>query len=78
MKKSIYSRRNDALLALLRQVREEAGLYQAEVAARLSKPQSFISKCERGERRLDLVELESVCEAIGISLQDFVKRYCEM
>jgi transcriptional regulator with XRE-family HTH domain len=44
-------------LARLRAAREQAGLTQAEVAKRLRRPQSFVSKCEAGERRVDVVEL---------------------
>lgn len=43
--------------ATARQAREDAKLTQAEVARRLSRPQSFVSKCESGERRVDFVEL---------------------
>ncbi len=45
------------MLAGLRQAREEAGLSQAEVAAHFGRPQSFVSKCESGERRIDPTEL---------------------
>lgn len=62
------------LLALLRQVRMETGLTQEEVARRLERPQSFVSKYETGERRLDILELREVCQAMGVSLPEFVKR----
>jgi transcriptional regulator with XRE-family HTH domain len=68
-------RRRKVLLALLRQVRLEAGLRQADVAAKLGKPQSFVSNYESGERRLDLLELQGLCEVLGIGLVDFTKRY---
>ena len=68
-------RRRKVLLALLRQVRLKAGLRQADVAAKLSKPQSFVSNYESGERRLDLLELQGVCEVLGIGLVDFTKQY---
>ncbi len=54
---SIHSREYKAFLKKLRQARLDAGLTQAEVAARLRRPQSFVSKCETGERRVDAVEL---------------------
>jgi transcriptional regulator with XRE-family HTH domain len=63
------------LLELLRQVRIEAGLRQVDLAKKLRQPQSFISKYESGERRLDLLELHQVCNAVGISLREFVKRF---
>lgn len=73
--KSIYSAEQVKLQALLRQVRAEANLTQVGLAERLGKPQSFVSKYESGERRLDLVELRSVCRCLGISLTKFVERY---
>jgi transcriptional regulator with XRE-family HTH domain len=63
------------LLELLRQVRVEAGLRQVDLAKKLHQPQSFVSKYESGERRLDLLELRQVCAAVGTSLEDFVKRF---
>lgn len=61
----------------MRQVRVEQGLRQQELADRLGKPQSFVSKYESGERRLDLIELRHVCETMRVSLQDFVRRFEE-
>ena len=59
---------------LLREAREEANLTQVELAERLKQSQSFVSKCERGERRLDLIQLRTMCQVLGISLTDFVNR----
>lgn len=67
--------RQAALLRLLRQIREEARLRQLDVATRLGQPQSFVSKYESGERRLDLLEIEQVCGACGVDLVTFVQRY---
>ncbi len=75
MQKSLSSSKQKAFLELLRQVREEAGLRQIDVAQRLSQPQSFVSKYESGERRLDLLELELVCEACETDVLQFVTRY---
>ena len=72
---SIKARRRKVLLALLRQVRHEAGLRQTDVAAKLGKPQSFVSNYESGERRLDLLELQRLCEVLGVGLVDFVRRF---
>jgi transcriptional regulator with XRE-family HTH domain len=69
------NRRNqNTLLALLRELREERGLRQADIAKTLSCPQSVISKYESGERRLDILELRDICGALGISLQQFAER----
>jgi transcriptional regulator with XRE-family HTH domain len=65
------------LAALLRQARVEANLTQGQVAERIGQTQSYISKYESGEQRLDLIELEAVCNAVGIPLTEFVRRYLE-
>jgi transcriptional regulator with XRE-family HTH domain len=74
---SVKERRRRVLLALLRQVRLDAGLRQTDVAKKLGKPQSFVSNYESGERRLDLLELQAVCEVVGIKVGDFVRRFEE-
>ena len=65
------------LAALLREVRIAAGLTQVQVAQRIGQPQSYVSKYEQGEQRLDLIELASVCRAVGIPLLDLVRRFLE-
>ncbi|QTA79816.1 HTH domain-containing protein, Cro/C1-type [Desulfonema limicola] len=45
------------------------------MAELLDKPQSFVSKYESGERRLDLIELRYICRAIGTSLEEFVRKF---
>ena len=55
-------RKQKVLIGLLRQVREEQTLPQAEVARKLGVQQSYVAKYESGERRLDLLELCDVCE----------------
>jgi len=77
MDKSLRQREHAVLIALLRDMRTEAGLKQADVAARLGAPQSFVSKYESGERRLDLLEMRQVCTALGSSLSDLVRRFEE-
>ena len=74
MDKSIYTREYETLVRLLREAREEANLTQVDLAELLEQSQSFVSKYERGERRLDLIQLRTICLALGISLTDFVKR----
>jgi predicted transcriptional regulator len=64
VEKSIYSDEYRQLCTLLRQLRLDAGLTQVQVAERLDMPQSFVSKYESGERRLDVVELKHVTAAL--------------
>lgn len=66
MPSSVHTVEYDRFRALLIGVRKEAGLSQAELARRLAKPQSFVSKFERGERRLDVIEFLSVTRALGV------------
>lgn len=77
MDKAIYTARSQRLTALLRSTRLAAGLSQVEVARRLGVPQSFVSKYESGERRLDLIELEQVCAALGVELGGFVAKFLD-
>ena len=72
MEKSIYSESYTEFLGQLRAARHAQGVTQQELAARLGKTQSFISKCERGERRIDLVETRAICEALKIDFLEFV------
>ncbi len=65
------------LAALLRQVRVDADLTQGQVAEKIGQTQSYVSKYENGEQRLDLIELEAVCKAVRIPLTEFVRRYLE-
>lgn len=65
------------LAALLRQVRLDTNLTQLQLAEKIGQTQSYVSKYECGEQRLDLIELEFVCKAVGISLTNFVERYLE-
>lgn len=78
MRYPIPQTKRDSFLKLLRQIREDAGLRQLDVANRLSQPQSFVSKYESGERRLDLMELEQVCRSCEVELVEFVQRYSEL
>lgn len=65
MPKSLRSPRQVRLQELLVEVRRNRSMTQADVAANLSKPQSFVAKYERGERRLDVIEFLDVADALG-------------
>lgn len=77
MDRSPRSRHRTALQALLRDIRQEKSLRQIDLADALGAPQSFVSKYESGERRLDLVELQQVAAALGIPLQELIRRYLD-
>jgi transcriptional regulator with XRE-family HTH domain len=72
MKKSINSKEHKKLLEHLIQLRLNAGVTQVELSKKLKVHQSFVSKYETGERRLDLIELKQICTVLGISLKEFV------
>lgn len=72
MSKSVHSKEYQELLVRLRKARKDAKLTQVEVARRLRKPQSFVSKMESGERRLDAVELKAVARIYGRPVSFFV------
>ena len=74
MEKSIFSKEYQVVTTLLRETRERAGLTQIELAERLCKSQSFVSKVERGERLLDIIQLRSICLTLGTTLPDFVRQ----
>jgi transcriptional regulator with XRE-family HTH domain len=73
-KKSIFTSRYQKLKKLLIEARKDAGLTQVDLAAKLDRPQSFVSKYERGERRLDLVEFLEVADALRIDPAEFIEK----
>lgn len=75
MKKSIRRPEAERLNDALRALRVEAGLTQAELAERLNIPQPYVSRWERGHVRLDLVQLDTITQALGSSLEELVARY---
>ena len=74
VKKNIRLDQQKRLLVLVRGIRVDAGLTQSELASRLSRDQTFVSKYESGERRLDVLELREVCQAIGTDFVTFVRK----
>jgi transcriptional regulator with XRE-family HTH domain len=62
------------LQELLVEARRRAGLTQAELSKRLKRPQSFVSKYERGERRLDVIEFGEVARALGVDPLRFLEK----
>jgi transcriptional regulator with XRE-family HTH domain len=73
--KSVYSPEQVVLQRLLKSLRVQAGMLQGALARILDKPQSFVSRYESGAVMLDLPQLRQVCQALGLSLRDFVELY---
>lgn len=73
MQKTQHTRQYERLLKALRHARKEAGLTQLDVAERLGTYASYVSKCESGERRIDVVELVEFCRLYNIKVIDLLK-----
>jgi len=74
----VWSPKRILLQEALKQIRLDAQLTQAELAAKLQKPQSYVSKYESGERRLDLIELRDICATLGLTLLAFCELFEEL
>ena len=74
MKKALREQRYAAFTSLLKDERKKAGLTQAKLAKKLRRPQSYVSKYERGDRRLDVVEFVEVAQVIGFDLHEFLQK----
>ena len=75
MRKSKFSNEYKAFRETLKDLRLRAKVTQTDLATRLGHPQSHVSKFEAGERRLDIVETMAVCDAIGVSFENFVSEF---
>lgn len=60
------------MIKLLKNQRKKLGISQSKLARKLKKPQSYVSRYESGEQRLDLVELKSICNALNLSIIDLI------
>jgi transcriptional regulator with XRE-family HTH domain len=77
MFKAKFTLADNVFRQLLKDLRAEKKLTQRQLARRLKVPQSYVSKYETGERRLDFVETVYVCRAMETSIEDFVKLFSE-
>jgi len=75
MRKSTHTREYQVFLKLLIEERTKAGMTQAQLGQKLTFGQPGISKIERAERRIDIVELQMICEQLGVKLEDFVTEF---
>ena len=78
MANKLWDGDREQLRKLLKTLRkDEANLKQTELAKALGRHQSYISKYENGERKLDYVEITEICKALNVSMQRFNKLYEE-
>ena len=75
MEKSIFTHEHRLFVKLLRETRQTAGVTQVELAKRLRTTQSIVSKWERGELRLDFVQIHRVCHALEKSFVEFAREF---
>lgn len=78
MPSSIFTQRHQEFIGFIASTRKAAGITQAELAGRMGKPQSFMSKVERGERRLDVIEFCQVAEALGQDPADLLREFVDL
>lgn len=72
MNKTIYSDRYLKCVRRLKSARKEAGLTQNDVALKLNKPQSFVSKIESGQYRIDVIQLSMLAEIYNKKIDYFI------
>lgn len=77
MTKSIFTARYERFRRLLVEARQTAEYTQRDLAEQLGRPQSFVSKVERGERRLDVVEFLEVAEVLRVDVAAFFAKLAE-
>lgn len=75
VQKTIYTEDHRRLCAKLREIRQDAGLTQVELAMKLGVTQSFVAKAERGERRLDMIQLRTICRALKVKMSEVVREF---
>lgn len=72
IEKSVFTDEYEHFLKRLKEARKARRLTQQDVADRLRHHQAFVSRCESGDRRMDVIELRAYCRALGVSFRDFV------
>ena len=78
MPKTIHRPEYQALLQALRERREAAGLTQTQCSDALGRSQSFMSDVERGNRRLDVIQLFDLCELLGVDAKELIDQVTVM
>jgi transcriptional regulator with XRE-family HTH domain len=75
--KSVFTKRYGRFLSILSELRKDKGLSQAQLAKKLKRPQSFVSKYERGERRLDVIEFLDVVKILDADPCEIIRKIAE-
>lgn len=75
-RKTIFRKEYIRLLEQLKIIREERGLSQAELGMLIGQDQTFISKYEKGIRRLDIMEMLDICQVLEIDINDLLSEMC--
>ena len=65
---------NRRVAALMATERKSMGMTQAALAKKMKKPQSFVSKCENGQRQMSIADLIGICKAFGVAPEDFIAK----
>jgi transcriptional regulator with XRE-family HTH domain len=78
MKNSAYDISYLKLRRILKELREAKHLTQAQLARKLSVPQSFVSKYETGERRIDVIETVLICQALETSMTQLLSKLSKL
>jgi len=73
--KTIYDTTYQVLVDCLRAARQQANVTQVDLAQQLGTDQSYVSKYERAERRLDVIEVRTICHSLGITLPEFISSF---
>jgi transcriptional regulator with XRE-family HTH domain len=74
MPKSMFSAEYRCLIGLIAIIRKESGFTQMQLATAIGKPQSFVSKIENGERRMDLIEMIAIADALDVQPSEILRR----
>lgn len=75
--RSVFTAEYKVFRELLRDLRVQKGITQAQLSAALGMAQSFVSKYEMGERRLDFIEVDHICGELGVSLEQLARLYAK-